>query len=54
LAKALFTVGYEHATAPAVLAELHRAKVDLLIDIRAVAASRRPGRAEQLFAPLSI
>ena len=39
----LFTIGYEHATSDAVLDELHRAKVDLLVDVRAVAASRRPG-----------
>ena len=39
----LFTIGYEHATSDAVLGELQRAKVDLLIDVRAVAASRRPG-----------
>ena len=39
----LWTIGYETATPKAVLAELKRAKVDLLIDTRAVAASRRPG-----------
>jgi uncharacterized protein (DUF488 family) len=39
----LFTIGYEHATSNAVLDELQRAKIDLLIDVRAVAASRRPG-----------
>jgi len=39
----LFTIGYEHATSDAVLDELRRAKIDLLIDVRAVAASRRPG-----------
>lgn len=39
----LFTIGYEHATPDAVLGELQRAKVDLLVDVRAVAASRRPG-----------
>lgn len=39
----LFTIGYEQAKCDAVLGELKRAKVDLLVDIRAVAASRRPG-----------
>lgn len=39
----LFTIGYEKAKTDAVLAELKRAKVRLLIDTRAVAASRRPG-----------
>jgi uncharacterized protein (DUF488 family) len=39
----LFTVGYEKATQDAVIGELKRAKVDILVDTRAVAASRRPG-----------
>ncbi|MBM3529876.1 MAG: DUF488 domain-containing protein [Alphaproteobacteria bacterium] len=39
----LFTIGYEKATPEAVLSELKRAKVKLLIDTRAVAASRKPG-----------
>ena len=39
----MFTIGYEHATAPAFLDALARAKVGLLVDVRAVAASRRPG-----------
>ena len=39
----LFTIGYEQAMPAAVLNELKRAKVDLLVDTRAVAASRRPG-----------
>jgi uncharacterized protein (DUF488 family) len=39
----LFTIGYEQAKPEAVLTELKRAKVDLLVDTRAVAASRRPG-----------
>jgi uncharacterized protein (DUF488 family) len=39
----LFTIGYEQAKADAVLAELQRAKVELVVDTRAVAASRRPG-----------
>jgi uncharacterized protein (DUF488 family) len=39
----LFTIGYEQAKPAAVLNELKRAKIDLLVDTRAVAASRRPG-----------
>jgi uncharacterized protein (DUF488 family) len=39
----LFTIGYEKAKPDAVLGELKRAKIDLLVDTRAVAASRRPG-----------
>ena len=39
----LFTIGYEQAKPAAVLSELKRAKVDLVVDTRAVAASRRPG-----------
>jgi uncharacterized protein (DUF488 family) len=39
----LFTIGYEQAKPAAVLDELKQAKVDLLVDVRAVAASRRPG-----------
>ncbi len=39
----LFTIGYERAKPAAVLNELKRAHVDLVVDTRAVAASRRPG-----------
>jgi uncharacterized protein (DUF488 family) len=39
----LFTIGYEQAKPAAVMNELKRAKIDLLVDTRAVAASRRPG-----------
>jgi uncharacterized protein (DUF488 family) len=39
----LFTIGYEKAKPDAVLVELKRAKVKLVVDTRAVAASRRPG-----------
>jgi len=39
----LFTIGYELAKPNAVIAELKRAKVKLLVDTRAVAASRKPG-----------
>ena len=39
----LFTIGYEQAKSAAVIEELKRAKVGLIVDTRAVAASRRPG-----------
>lgn len=39
----LFTIGYEQAKPASVLDELKQAKVDTLVDVRAVAASRRPG-----------
>ena len=39
----LFTIGYEQATPDALIGELKRAKVKLLVDVRAVAASRKPG-----------
>src|SRR5881397_1022345 len=39
----LFTIGYEQARSLAVIDELKRAGVGLVVDTRAVAASRRPG-----------
>jgi len=39
----LFTIGYEQTPADAVLDQLKRAGVKLLVDVRAVASSRRPG-----------
>ena len=39
----LFTIGYEQTPAKAVLDELESAGVKLLVDVHAVAASRRPG-----------
>jgi uncharacterized protein (DUF488 family) len=42
-AKTLFTIGYEQTPSKAVLDELESAGVKLLVDVRAVAASRRPG-----------
>lgn len=41
--KRLFTIGYEQTPAKSVLDELQNARVKLLVDVRAVAASRRPG-----------
>jgi len=42
-AKKLFTIGYEQTPSKAVLDELEHAGVKLLVDVRAVASSRRPG-----------
>src|SRR5260370_33278947 len=42
-AKRLFTIGYEQTPSKAVLDELEAAGVKLLVDVRAVASSRRPG-----------
>ncbi|MBX6329596.1 MAG: DUF488 domain-containing protein [Pseudolabrys sp.] len=39
----LFTIGYEKAKPDAVIEELKRAKVDTVVDTRAVVSSRRPG-----------
>jgi uncharacterized protein (DUF488 family) len=39
----LFTIGYEGKTQAEMLAELEAARVELVIDVRAIAASRRPG-----------
>ena len=39
----LLTIGYEGCTISGVLKTLKLARVDLLIDVRAVAASRKPG-----------
>lgn len=40
------TIGYEGTTLPALLEALHTAGVALLVDVRAVARSRRPGFAK--------
>jgi uncharacterized protein (DUF488 family) len=42
-AKKLFTIGYEQTPAKSVLDELEQAGVKLLVDVHAVASSRRPG-----------
>lgn len=39
----LFTIGYEGATQPDVIGRLRSAGVETLVDVRAVAASRRAG-----------
>lgn len=49
-ADALFTIGYEQANSQAVLDELAGAGVELLVDVRAVASSRRAGFSKSLLA----
>lgn len=44
----IFTIGYESATVGEFLAALKRAGVERVIDIRAVANSRRPGFSKNL------
>jgi uncharacterized protein (DUF488 family) len=44
----LFTIGYEGETQPEVIARLKAAGVDTLVDVRAVAASRRAGFSKTL------
>ena len=44
----LFTIGYEQAKPAAVMRELKQAKIDLVVDTRAVAASRRPTTASPI------
>jgi uncharacterized protein (DUF488 family) len=39
----VYTIGYQGATMPSFLAALTAARVELLVDVRAVASSRRPG-----------
>lgn len=41
--KKLFTIGYEQTPPKAVLDELQHAGVKLLVDVRAITSSRRPG-----------
>jgi uncharacterized protein (DUF488 family) len=42
-ARRIFTIGYEQSRPESVLDALKKAKVQILIDTRAVAASRKPG-----------
>ncbi len=46
----VLTIGYEGAVLPDVLAALKRAGADLLIDVRAVPRSRKPGFSAKLLA----
>jgi uncharacterized protein (DUF488 family) len=48
MTRVLATIGYEKATLPDVIARLQAAGVDTLIDVRAVAASRRAGFSKTL------
>lgn len=48
--RTLFTIGYEQAKPGAVLDELARAQVNLVVDTRAIAASRRPGFSKRALA----
>src|ERR1700736_4691408 len=49
-ANKLFTIGYEQTPPKAVLDELEHAGVKLLVDVRAVASSRRPGSSKSQLA----
>ena len=46
----LMTIGYEGATQDEVIEKLKRARVDVLVDVRAVAASRRAGFSKNILA----
>jgi|SRR3954469_21997724 uncharacterized protein (DUF488 family) len=48
--RTLFTIGYEGATVASFLAALRDAGVELLVDVRALASSRRPGFAKTALA----
>lgn len=48
--KPLATIGYEAATQDAVIARLQAAGVELLVDVRAIAASRRAGFSKTVLA----
>ena len=41
--RSLATIGYQATTMPSFLEALQRARVELLVDVRAVTSSRRPG-----------
>ena len=46
----LMTIGYEGTTSAEVLGLLRRSNVQLLIDVRAIASSRKPGFSKTLLA----
>ena len=48
--KEFFTIGYEQAKPAPVMDEITGAKVDVLVDVRAVTSSRRPGFSKNQFA----
>lgn len=43
MTRRIFTIGYEQSTVPDLIAALKAAGVERVVDVRAVAASRRPG-----------
>ncbi len=43
MTRRIFTIGYEQSTVPDLIAALKAARVERVVDVRAVAASRRPG-----------
>jgi len=49
-ARKIFTIGYEHSRPEAVLSALKGAGVQILLDTRAVAASRKPGFSKRALA----
>ena len=50
LLREIWTIGYERASLPSLIACLRRAGVDLLVDVRAVPNSRRPGFSKRVLA----
>lgn len=46
----LATIGYEDQSLEAVIGRLRKAKVQMVVDVRAVAASRRPGFSKSMLA----
>ena len=48
--RSLATIGYQAATMPRFLDALRKARVELLVDVRAVTSSRRPGFAKSALA----
>lgn len=46
----IFTIGYEGATQAELIATLKNAEVELLVDVRAVPLSRRPGFSKNILA----
>lgn len=46
----IYTIGYEGTTQPALIAALKDAGVELLVDVRAVPLSRRPGFSKNILA----
>ena len=49
-ARRIFTIGYEGATQPELIAALRKAGVERLIDVRAVPLSRKPGFSKNVLA----